>query len=91
MLDPDYLIGGATDLNLKHGLRVTGEWHVLGIVDCEPGSGDVTSEEIGRLCGGGDNVFSDSVVNLWHEFREVLGRPDDCWGLTPLVIMREVA
>lgn len=90
MLNPDFLIGGSNDINLKHGIRVTGEWHMLGIVDCEPGSGDETSEEIGRICGGGENEFSSSAIDMWHEFRQVFGRPDDCWGLTPLVVMREL-
>ena len=90
MLEPDYLIGGSTGLNLKHGLRVTGEWHILGILDCEPGAGDVDPTEMGQICGGVDNDFSNSVIELWYQFRQVIGRPEDCWGLTPLVIMREV-
>ena len=59
-LAPDYLIGGSADLNLKHGLHVSGEWHVLGILDCLPGAGTVASSEMGRLSGGGDNSFSDT-------------------------------
>lgn len=89
-LSPDYLIGGAMDMNLKHGLRITGEWHVLGVLDCEPGAGEVSLDEMGRLCGGGGNVFSDSIVSLWSEFRQVFGRPEDCWGVTPLAIFREI-
>jgi hypothetical protein len=87
-LDPNYLSGGSADLNLKHGLRVAGEWHMLGTLDCQPGSGDDVPD--GRLCGGGDNIFSDSMVSMWREFRLVFGRPTDCFGITPIVIMREI-
>jgi hypothetical protein len=87
-LDPNYLSGGSADLNLKHGLRVAGVWHMLGTLDCQPGSGDDVPD--GRLCGGGDNIFSDSIVSMWREFRLVFGRPADCFGITPIVIMREI-
>ena len=88
-LDPNYLIGGPADLNLKYGLKLTGQWHVLGILDCEPGPWGVAGQD--RLCGGGDNVLSDSVKELWREFGLVFGRPEDCYGITPLIIMREIA
>jgi hypothetical protein len=90
-LDPNYLSGGSADLNLKHGLKVAGEWHMLCILDCHPGSGAISASEMGRLSGGGDNAFSDSVVNIWNEFRLVFGRPVDCHGVTPIVIMREIS
>ncbi|WP_306029706.1 hypothetical protein [Stappia sp. MMSF_3263] len=88
-LEPDFLIGGSADLNLKHGLRLTGRWHVLGILDCEPGpQGDAGPD---RLCGGGYNELSDSVKEIWREFGMVFGRPEDCYGITPLIIMREIS
>jgi hypothetical protein len=87
-LDPDNLVGGSSDLNLKHGLGVAGQWHLLAALDCQPGMGNDAPD--GRLCGGGDNVFSDSVVAMWREFRLVFGRPSDCCGVTPIVIMREI-
>jgi hypothetical protein len=89
-LDPNFLSGGSADLNLKHGLTVAGEWHMLSILDCHPGSGVISATEMGRLSGGGDNTFSDSVISIWNEFRLVFGRPIDCYGVTPIVIMREI-
>jgi hypothetical protein len=87
-LDPNNLVGGSADLNLKHGLGVAGQWHILAALDCQPGLGNDVPD--GRLCGGGDNVFSDSIVGMWREFRLVFGRPADCYGVTPIVIMREL-
>jgi hypothetical protein len=90
-LAPDFLIGGSADLNMKHGLQLSGQWHVLGILDCEPGDGDTNQQVRERLVGGGDNSFSDAAVTIWREFRLIFGRPVDCYGLTPLVVMREIA
>ena len=86
----DYLISGSADLNLKHGLRVAGEWHILGILDCLPGNGQTDPQEMGRIAGGGDNVFGSGIVVMFNEFRLALGRPEDCYGITPLVIMRQI-
>lgn len=91
LLEPDCFIGGASDFNLKHGLQVTGQWHVLGVLDCLPGPGDTSHADVGRFCGGDDNIFSENAAAMWHEFRLVFGRPADCWGMTPIMIMREVA
>lgn len=90
MLNPEFLVGGAADLNMKHGLRVSGDWHVLGILDCEPGPGTVSLHEVGRVCGRGDNHFSEAALQMTNAFRDILGRPADCWGITPLMIMRAV-
>lgn len=89
-LTPDNLISGSADLNLKHGLRIAGEWHVLGILDCSPGPGTLAPSEMGRIAGGGTNDFSDNMIVVFNEFRLVLGRPEDCYGITPIVIMREI-
>lgn len=90
-LDPDCVTGGSTDLHLKHGVKVAGDWHLLGILDCLPGAADVSAEEIGQLCGSKDNPFGSSIVDVLRELRLVMGRPSDCYGVTPLIIMRELA
>jgi len=89
-LDPNYLVGGSSDLALKHGVRISGNWHVLGILDCMPGELVTNEVDIGRICGGADNAFSGSALTLFREMGLILGRPSDCFGITPIVIMREI-
>ncbi|TPI64447.1 hypothetical protein FJ417_02095 [Mesorhizobium sp. B3-1-7] len=88
-LDAKYLLGHSSDLTLKHGIKIAGEWHVLGILDCLPGDPN-TGETDGRICGGGNNEFGSGAIQLWRELGLVFGRPDDCHGITPIIIMREV-
>lgn len=89
-LEPNYLIGGSSDLTLKQGIRIAGDWHVVGILDCLPGEPITDEAIIGRMCGDGDNVFSSTSITLWRELGLVLGRPSECYGITPIMIMREV-
>jgi hypothetical protein len=89
-LDPDSLIGGSSDLNLKHGERIAGDWHVVSIVDCYPDSQIPTDHTISRSCGTEGNDFGVQALNIWHELGLVLGRPPQCFGVTPLLIMRVV-
>jgi len=91
-LSPDFMVGGSVDINLKYGVALDGTWHVVGILDCRRTySSFGTETATGRLCGQQDNTFSDAAVSLWDEYRQVLGRPTDCHGITPLVIMREIS
>ncbi len=85
------LLGGARDLNLKHGLVIPGDWHIVGILDGKPDTPDGSPAEFTNFCGSENNDFSVAAAHLWRELRAVIGRPPDCFGITPLVIMREVA
>ena len=89
-VEQDSVIGSATDLHLKHGIAIAGNWHLIGVLDCLPGPANVTAAQIGRFCGDGGNEFSDAIVSILRELRLVMGRPSDCYGITPLIIMREI-
>ncbi len=89
-LDQTYLVGGSSDLALKHGVQIAGEWHAIGILDCLPGELIADEANIGRICGGADNPFSSSAIGLFRELGLIFGRPADCYGITPIMIMREV-
>jgi hypothetical protein len=88
-IDTESIVGSSTDLHLKHGVTISGEWQMVGILDCYPGTNAAST--IPRFCGQGDNVFSDAMSNILRELRIIMGRPADCYGITPLVIMREVS
>jgi hypothetical protein len=88
-MDQAAIVGSSTDLHLKHGVTIAGEWQTVGIVDCLPGAN--VSSPSPRFCGDVTNNFSDNMNVLLRELRLIMGRPSDCYGFTPLIIMREVS
>jgi hypothetical protein len=74
------------DLLLKHGVAVSGKWSLLGILDAVPDPGAPAVEPpIGP---------EDSMATLMRALaplaRQVLGRPPGHYGVTPLLILREI-
>lgn len=92
------LVGSSSDVVLKHGAYVQGEWHLLGILDALPDSkdepvpgeeppqhiDDVVAAHAGTMVGG-------LAAKLAPVVRELLGRPRTAYGMTPLLIFREVS
>jgi hypothetical protein len=89
-IDPTCVIGGSTHLHLKYGATIGGDWHMIGILDCLPGDGGSDITQTGRICGDGINTFNSAIQSVIRELRIIMGRPGDCYGITPLIIMREV-
>ena len=89
-VDPKNIIGGASALHWKLGATVHGKWHVVGIVDCSPGnlSWPTATEQ---LIGAAQSPFADRFVDLMIEISNLIGRPPDCYGITPLVVLRALA
>lgn len=95
-LDRSVLAIGAEDLFLKHGVAIGGEWSMLGIVDALPGT-------YGNLDGGLDIMTEIDPENPGGELiaklaaaivpfsKLFLGRPDTSFGMTPLLIFRQVS
>lgn len=87
----------ASDLLLKHGCRVAGQWSMIGILDAYPEEGpnaaaDASLEHIyqelaaARLGGLGALIGS-----IAPPIRQMLGRPATAYGVTPILIFREVS
>lgn len=77
-----------TDIVLKFGKSIPGEWAVIGILDAVPDSqpsGEI--QNVDYLSGGGVAKLMDAVTPMVRTF---LGRPYDAYGITPLLIFREV-
>ena len=74
----------ADDLLLKHGVAVRGEWSLLGILDAVPDS-DADS----RPLSPGEDIAT-LMRALAPAARQLLGRPPDHYGVTPLLIFREI-
>jgi len=99
-LREDSLVVSSSDLFLKHGASVPGSWHALGILDALPDD-DAGADEFGKLTGptaeqhmaiqlllGG---FGAVVEGLGPLVRTLLGRPSRAFGITPLLLFREVS
>lgn len=95
--DPKYLVGTVADLTLKHGAKVPGAWSVVGILDALPweerGDEDYDDflsyfEQV-RIGMTGDNLWK-LATQLAAPARQTLGRPFLSYGVTPLIIFREI-
>lgn len=90
-LEEDFLVTKASDLLLKYGKDIDGEWDIIAIVDAMPNKSvelvDSAKLEIGENLEG----FGMTVTHMLAPFaRNILGRPSNAYGITPLVIYRSV-
>ncbi len=98
ILRDDSVTVSPTDLFMKHGLSIGGDWTMVGVLDAQPDDETETSEGgtiegamqllAGmRLGGAGISV----APNLVAPVRSMLGRPTFAHGITPLLIFRSVS
>ena len=94
-LREDSLVMNASELLLKHGVGISGTWSMLGVLDALPNDGDVPMEAYmleqtlaGASLGG---LVSEILGNLAPMTRLLLGRPAGSYGMTPLLIFREIS
>lgn len=91
-LAPEFMTGSTSDLFLKHGARISGTWNMIGVLDAEPDliTGTDYSQEQNNLLFGlrGMSHLLDLIGPIARSF---LGRPSGAYGITPLVIYREVS
>jgi hypothetical protein len=90
------LIVPASELLIKHGHVIAGEWSAVGILDAFPGDIVPTLEaDPERFIGNATAALA--LGTLWEAIgaiapiaRTMLGRPATSFGMTPLLIFREV-
>lgn len=92
------MVVSASDIMLKHGITVAGVWAALGVLDALPDKGP---EDVGSDVGAQDVAdaavaLSMSPIGAIAAFlapmqRAMVGRPAHCYGMTPLLIFREVS
>lgn len=90
-VDPANVVGAASTLHWKLGARIDGDWHLIGVVDCLPGQLSWPTEEQGALFGPSEASLLDALVTMMSELGKLIGRPSDCHGVTPLVVLREIS
>lgn len=90
--DEASIVGQMSDLILKHGAKVAGQWSMLGILDAMPFDEDemLTGMEMIRTGMTGESI-ANAALTLAPTIRQALGRPLLSYGMTPLLVFREVA
>ena len=85
VLDEEFLIVSPSTFMLKHGSSIEGRWGLVGILDAYPNASSFTEA---RITGEISHAM-DTILNMIAPLtRQLLGRPEDCYGVTPLVIYR---
>ena len=91
-VEADHLSGTFADLSLKHGSKIAGQWAALGILDGMPFAADQMISPLEQVRLG---MTTDSItkvpLEIGPQVRQLLGRPLLSYGITPLLIFREVA
>jgi hypothetical protein len=96
-LKEDALVVSAADLTLKHGTAIAGTWNMLGILDALPdhnAAGELTVSGEDSRTGSeklADSPFGEMMNHIMPFLRPLLGRPFSAYGMTPILIFREVS
>lgn len=92
-LSAEHLVGSAADLLLKHGSKIAGEWSMLGVLDAAPDEGSEGLDAVDKFLLGvtDENIVMSATMGLSPTVRMVAGRPPQSFGVTPLLIFREIA
>ena len=92
ILRQESLTTPANEIFLKHGVSVSGTWHIVGIIDALP---DHEDDEVSRYnqiiganrLGGMSAAFASHIV---IPVKTALGRPKEAFGITPILIFRQI-
>jgi hypothetical protein len=87
-LNAEGMAGTVSDLSLKHGTEIPGKWHLLGILDALP---NPIPGQIEILATGAPEHMGTLIKNISNLGRTILGRTPDSYGMTALLLFREVS
>lgn len=93
VLNQENLVTSASDVALTYGYMMSGEWSILGILNARP---EYLAPDLSGQFKENDLGLTESIVGqvsklLAPVVRVSLGRPSAAFGITPLLIFREVA
>ena len=86
-LHEEGLTGVASDLSLMHGTEIPGVWNLLGISDALPSP---IPSQIMIAPSATPTHFEPSIKNFANMGRKLLGRTAEAYGMTALLLFREV-
>jgi hypothetical protein len=84
-LQPESLTMPTTDLSLKYGGQVPGQWKILYLLDAWMDKGEPPDFD-GWSAGGA----IDGILAAMHAMKTIIGRPPNWYGITPLMIFRDI-
>lgn len=96
-LKEEHIAISPSDLFFKHGIAVDGDWTVVGILDALPTDDDAEDGESAAMLDqlrAGTKLGALGVLMAPHlalPVRQLMGRPNGSYGLTPLLLFREVS
>jgi hypothetical protein len=94
-LREDSLVMTGSELLLKHGIWIEGAWNMLGILDALPHGGEdqLRLHQAQQMVSGASlgGFLGQVITPLAPAARMMLGRPATSFGMTPLLIFREVS
>lgn len=91
LLREEFITGSSSELALKYGLAIDGEWSLLGIIDAKPANqsdNDASAQAIMSAVSGNGIAME---IGRMAEIVRQMGRPTTAFGLTPLLIFRQAA
>ena len=85
------IVGLASDLILKHGVVIPGQWHMLGVLDAltDAGGAPTPSNDTAAIMAG--TPIGGLAAMMATGIRQFFGRPATSFGMTPLLIFRAVS
>ena len=86
-LDDAGLVSSPTELLLKHGLAIAGDWSIMGILDAFPGPRSFDEHGVASSLGLAGNPLTILLGGMQGILQQA-GKPDDAYGLSPLLIFR---
>lgn len=81
-LDYKYMIGNPFDFSLKHSRSIRGTWYVLGVLDAKP------YDDLEDDFDYEDMI--DSFGGMMKVLRDIAGRKEDEYGVSPIAIWRVI-
>jgi hypothetical protein len=91
ILEEQALLSAVSDFVLKYGTHIAGDWTVIGVLDARPDQYTGHTETPSSFSTPAvDEIIELMLAGMVPLVRQLLGRPANAYGVTPLVIMREI-
>ncbi|URO01240.1 hypothetical protein NB069_10350 [Leclercia adecarboxylata] len=88
-VEPSNLTTTLSDVSLKYGPFIPGEWYILCIVDAY--ADDLKLDNPDAPYPTATNELKQGMQGMLNMMRSIMGRPFGSFGITPLIIFRGVA